>query len=97
MNDAELASQVTAVIQGHLHTTCRPIVSSTRFVDDLGADSLAVVELTLALEEAFEIEIEDDHIETLRTVQDAVRYVARCVAMRDASGAVPRPEPHGAN
>ncbi len=55
-----------------------------RLVDDLGADSLALIDLTLALEEAFDIDIEDDHIETLRTVQDAVRYVARCIAQRDA-------------
>ena len=45
------------------------------FVDDLGADSLDTVELVMAFEEAFEIEIPDEDAEKIRTVQDAVSYI----------------------
>ena len=45
------------------------------FVDDLGADSLDTVELVMAFEEAFDIEIPDEDAEKIRTVQDAVTYI----------------------
>ena len=51
------------------------VTLETSFVDDLGADSLAVVELVLALEEAFEIDIPDEDTEKLRTFKDAVEYI----------------------
>ena len=47
----------------------------TSFVDDLGADSLAIVELVLAMEEAFGVAIPDEEAENLRTIGDAVDYV----------------------
>ena len=47
------------------------------FVDDLGADSLDTVELVMAFEEAFEIEIPDEDAEKIRTVQDAVDYIGK--------------------
>jgi acyl carrier protein len=46
-------------------------------VDDLGADSLDTVELVMAFEEAFEIEIPDEEAEKIRTVQDAVDYIGK--------------------
>jgi acyl carrier protein len=52
----------------------------TSFVDDLGADSLAVVELVLALEEAFEIDVPDEDTEKLRTFKDAVEYIGAKVS-----------------
>ena len=45
------------------------------FIDDLGADSLAIVELVLAFEEQFEIDIPDEDTEKIRTVGDAVKYI----------------------
>ncbi len=51
------------------------LVPHADFVDDLGADSLATVELVLALEEAFEIDISPDHAERIRTVKDALDCV----------------------
>jgi acyl carrier protein len=45
------------------------------FVDDLGADSLDLVELIMAMEEAFDIEIPDENAEKLKTVQDAIDYI----------------------
>ena len=51
------------------------VTPSASFVDDLGADSLDTVELVMAFEEAFEIEIPDEDAEKIRTVQDAVTYI----------------------
>ncbi|MEE4165452.1 MAG: acyl carrier protein [Desulfocapsaceae bacterium] len=51
------------------------VVPNASFVDDLGADSLDLVELIMAMEEAFDIEIPDEDAEKIVTVQDAVDYV----------------------
>ena len=53
------------------------VTQNASFVDDLGADSLDTVELVMAFEEAFEIEIPDEDAEKIRTVQDAVDYVSK--------------------
>ena len=53
------------------------VTTTASFVDDLGADSLDQVELVMALEEKFEIEIPDDDAEKLRTVQDAIDYIEK--------------------
>ena len=51
--------------------------ANASFVDDLGADSLDRVELIMAFEESFDIEIPDDQAETIETVQDAVDYIEK--------------------
>ena len=51
------------------------VTPSASFVDDLGADSLDVVELVMAFEEAFDIEIPDEDAEKIRTVQEAIDYI----------------------
>jgi acyl carrier protein len=51
------------------------VVMAASFVDDLGADSLDLVELIMAMEEAFDMEISDDQAEKLQTVQDAINYI----------------------
>ncbi len=75
-------THVKAVIRRHLDVKGHEVEASTHFVDDLGADSLDLADLTLALEEAFDIDIEDDHIPGLRTVQDAIDYVEARLAAR---------------
>jgi acyl carrier protein len=58
------------------------------FIDDLGADSLAIVELVLALEEQFGVNIPDEEAERLRTVGDALNYVlTRAAPAQKAAGA----------
>jgi acyl carrier protein len=52
------------------------VTASASFVDDLGADSLDIVELVMAFEEAFDIEIPDEDAEKIKTVKDAVDYIA---------------------
>jgi acyl carrier protein len=51
------------------------VTNEASFIDDLGADSLDIVELVMAFEEKFEIEIPDEDVEKLRTVGDAIKYV----------------------
>ncbi|UCD88231.1 MAG: acyl carrier protein [Desulfobacterales bacterium] len=53
------------------------VVMEASFVDDLGADSLDLVELIMAMEEAFDMEISDDQAEKLQTVQDAINYIKK--------------------
>jgi acyl carrier protein len=53
------------------------VTSSASFVDDLGADSLDTVELVMAFEEAFDIEIPDEQAEKIKTVKDAVDYIEK--------------------
>ena len=51
------------------------VIPEASFLDDLGADSLDLVELTMAAEEAFDIEIPDEDVESIRTVQNAIDYL----------------------
>jgi acyl carrier protein len=53
------------------------VTPTASFVDDLGADSLDVVELTMAFEEAFGIEIPDEDAEKIATVKDAIEYIQK--------------------
>ncbi len=71
-------------VAGRLH-------GSMDFVDDLGADSLALVDLTLALEEAFDIDIDGRDVENLCTVQDAIDYVDRCLTSATPAHSEVRP------
>ncbi|CAK8716345.1 Acyl carrier protein [Candidatus Electronema halotolerans] len=63
------------IIVEQLSVDKEKVIPKASFVDDLGADSLDQVELIMAMEEAFDIEIPDDDAEKLKTVQDAINYV----------------------
>jgi len=76
----EIENKVRDIVCQQLDVDPEQVKLETSFVEDLGADSLAVVELVLALEEAFEIDIPDEDTETLRTFKDAVEYIAAKVA-----------------
>lgn len=67
--------KVKGIIAEQLEAPLEKVVLEASFVDDLKADSLAVVELVLALEQEFGIEIPDEDTEKIRTVGDAVSYV----------------------
>ncbi len=71
----DIAQKVREIVSQQLDADAAQIKDETSFVDDLGADSLAVVELVLALEEAFEIDIPDEDTEKIRTFKDAVSYI----------------------
>lgn len=72
---ADIAAQVKQVIQETLGVDAAKIVESASFVDDLGADSLDTVEVVMALEEKFDIEIPDSDAENIQTVGNAIDYV----------------------
>lgn len=72
---AKLFESMKKIICDQLDAAPDAVTEQASFVDDLGADSLAVVELVLALEEAFSVNIPDADAEKLRTVGDAVSYV----------------------
>lgn len=70
-----IAQKVTEIISQQLDVDVAEIKMEASFIDDLGADSLAIVELVLALEEEFQIEIPDEDTEKIQTVQDAISYI----------------------
>jgi len=67
--------RVKQIIVGQLGLEESEVTPNASFVDDLGADSLDRVELIMAFEEAFELEIPDDEAEKIKTVQDAISYI----------------------
>lgn len=71
----EIADKVKEIISQQLDVDTAKIEDGASFIDDLGADSLAIVELVLAFEEQFEIDIPDEDTEKIRTVGDAVSYI----------------------
>jgi acyl carrier protein len=73
----ELVEKVKQLIAEKLGVDDSEITPSASFVDDLGADSLDQVELVMALEEAYDLEISDADAEALRTVQDATDYIEK--------------------
>ncbi|NKB51306.1 MAG: acyl carrier protein [Rhizobiaceae bacterium] len=73
MSDTE--KRVKDIVVEHLGVEAEKVVTNASFIDDLGADSLDTVELVMAFEEEFGVEIPDDAAETIQTVADAVKYL----------------------
>ena len=69
--------KVKQIIVDQLSVEESEVTPAASFVDDLGADSLDRVELIMALEEAFDLEIPDEQAEQIKTVQDAVDYIEK--------------------
>ena len=72
---ASVEERVKQIIVEQLGVDEAEVTAKASFVDDLGADSLDTVELVMAFEEAFEVEIPDEEAEKIRTVQDAISYI----------------------
>jgi len=70
-----LEARVTDLIVEQLGVSKEEAVVNASFVDDLGADSLDIVELVMTLEETFDIEIPDDDAEKMQTINDAIIYL----------------------
>lgn len=70
-----IIDKVKAIIVEQLGVEEEDVKMESSFVDDLGADSLDIVELVMALEEEFELEIPDEDAEKIRTVGEAVKYI----------------------
>ena len=76
MSAADTQNKVLSIIAEQLGVKVEEVVDQASFTDDLGADSLDTVELVMALEEEFGIEIPDEDAEKMRTVGEAMRYIA---------------------
>lgn len=72
---SDTAERVKKIVIEHLGVEESKVTDSASFIDDLGADSLDTVELVMAFEEEFEIEIPDDAAEKIVTVKDAIEFI----------------------
>jgi acyl carrier protein len=72
---SDVAERVKKIVIEHLGVDADKVVDNANFIEDLGADSLDTVELVMAFEEEFGVEIPDDAAETIVTVGDAVRFL----------------------
>ena len=70
-----LIDDIKEVVVEQLNVSAEEIKEESKFVEDLGADSLDVVELVMALEEKFDIEIPDEEAEKIQTINDAINYI----------------------
>ena len=75
MSDVE--EQVKKIVVEHLGIDESKVIPEAKFIDDLGADSLDTVELVMAFEEKFGIEIPDDAAETILTVKNAIDFIEK--------------------
>ena len=72
---SDITDRVKKIVVEHLNVDESKISDDASFIDDLGADSLDTVELVMAFEEEFDIEIPDDAAETIQTFGDAVKFI----------------------
>ena len=72
---SDTADRVKKIVVEHLGVEAEKVSEDASFIDDLGADSLDIVELVMAFEEEFGVEIPDDAAEKISTVSDAIKYI----------------------
>ncbi|MEE9347424.1 MAG: acyl carrier protein [Robiginitomaculum sp.] len=77
---SDVFARVKTMVIEHLDCEEAKVTLNANFIDDLGADSLDNVELVMAFEEEFDIEIPDDAAETIQTVGDAVTHITKATA-----------------
>ncbi|MFD7448692.1 acyl carrier protein [Kitasatospora sp. NPDC059827] len=75
-NDHDILDAIAEIIEEVLGVDSADVSAETSFADDLDVDSLAMMEIAVAVEDRFEVKIPDDRVKDLRTVGDAVNYVA---------------------
>lgn len=74
---SEIADRIKQIVVEHLGVDEAKVTPEASFIDDLGADSLDTVELVMAFEEAFNVEIPEDAAEKIATVKDAIDYIEK--------------------
>lgn len=77
---SDIADRVKKIVVEHLGVDEDKVNEGASFIDDLGADSLDTVELVMAFEEEFKVEIPDDAAESIQTVGDAVKFITENAA-----------------
>jgi acyl carrier protein len=75
VNDDQIRSKVIDIVCEHLAVDKAKVTDTTSFIEDIGADSLDIVELVMELEEEFDVQIPDDQAEKIKTVGMAVEYI----------------------
>ncbi|CAN0246280.1 unnamed protein product [Ectocarpus sp. 12 AP-2014] len=78
-DEADILNKVRGIVVSQLAVEEAQVVPAASFTQDLGADSLDTVELIMALEEGFDIEIEDEVAAEIGTVDDAVKFIAKAI------------------
>jgi len=92
---SDTAERVKKIVVEHLNVDPDKVTDNASFIEDLGADSLDTVELVMAFEEEFGIEIPDDAAESIVTVGDAVKYIDKANASGRWLGRQLQPGPMG--
>ena len=75
MSSEEIEERVKSIIVEQLGVSMDEVTPEASFIEDLGADSLDIVELIMALEERYEIEIPDEDAEKIQSVKDVIQYI----------------------
>jgi acyl carrier protein len=75
MSTSSIETKIKSIIADQLGVGEDEIKPESQFIEDLGADSLDIVELVMAMEEEFEVEIPDEEAENIKTVGDAINYI----------------------
>jgi len=73
----KIEDKVKKLISEKMEVDLADVVPRASLIDDLGADSLAIVEMIMTMEEEFDIEVPDEDAEQLRTVEDAINYIIK--------------------
>ena len=77
---SDVAERVKKIVVEHLNVDAEKVTDGASFIEDLGADSLDTVELVMAFDEEFSIEIPDDAAESIVTVGDAIKFIDKAQA-----------------
>ena len=75
MSEKSIEEKISDIIVKELGVTADQVTPEAKFIEDLGADSLDTVELVMAFEEEFDIEVPDEEAEKLQSVGDVIRYI----------------------
>ena len=87
MSDEQIRTRVIEIVCEHLAVEKSKVEDKTSFIEDIGADSLDIVELVMELEEEFDIQIPDDQAEKIKTVGEAVEHIKVAVKNKPAGEA----------